>query len=228
MPDGSARNELALIRRSLVVRDFFTPFNQEELNAKDFDLGSGGPILLPDQPGPHPHLLIAGGKCGSVYVIDRDHRGHYHACDDSHAAQVIHKTNGLYGAPAYWNQHVFFVWSDDELTDFRLNNGHLSAAPLAHGSIRFNDPGATPTVSANGNINAIVWVLRSKGWRASDRLAVLYALDASNIAHELYNSEQKPDRDRAGLCLRFNIPTVADGKVYVGARCVLDVYGLFR
>jgi hypothetical protein len=114
------------------------------------------------------------------------------------------------------------------LTDFRLDNGHLSAAPSAHGSTRFNDPGATPTVSANGNTNAILWVLRSKGWRAPDRPAVLYALDASNIARELYNSEQKPDRDRAGLCLRFNIPIIAGGKVYVGVRHELDVYGLLR
>jgi hypothetical protein len=225
---GDSILKLALTKRSLVVSDFFTPFNQEELNANDLDLGSGGPILLPDQPGPHPHLLIAGGKGGSVYVIDRDHMGRYHPGDDSHAVQVIHKTNGLYSAPAYWNQHVFFVWSDDVLTDFRLDNGQLSAVPLAHGSTRFNDPGATPTVSANGNTNAIVWVLRSKGWRAPDRPTVLYALDASNIARELYNSDQKPDRDRAGLCLRFNIATVAGGKVYIGARRELDVYGLLR
>jgi len=220
--------KLALTKPSLVVSDFFTPFNQRELNANDFDLGSGGPILLPDQPGAHPHLLIAGGKGGSVYVIDRDHMGHYHPGDDSHAVQVIRNTKGIYSAPAYWNQHVFFVWSDDVLTDFRLDNGQFSAAPLAHGSTRFNDPGATPTVSANGNTNAIIWVLRSKGWRAPDRPAVLYALDAGNVARELYNSEQNGARDRAGLCLRFNIPTVAGGKVYVGARNELDIYGLLR
>ena len=225
---GDSILKLALTNRSLVVRDFFTPFNQQELDANDFDLGSGGPILLPDQPGPHRHLLIAGGKGGGIYVIDRDHMGQYHSGDDSHAVQVIRKTQGIYSAPAYWNQHVFFLWTDDVLKDFRLDYGQLSTAPVARGTTRFADPGATPTISANGNTNGIVWVLRSKGWRAPDRPAVLYALDAANVARELYNSEQKPGRDRAGLCLRFNVPTVAGGKVYVGAIGELDVYGLLR
>lgn len=225
---GDSILKLALTNRGLAIRDFFTPFNQQELNASDSDLGSSGPILLPDQPGPHSHLLIAGGKGGGVYLIDRDHMGRYHSVDDSHAVQVIRKTQGIYSAPAYWNQHVFFWWSDDVLKDFRLDQGQLSSGPVARGATRFSDPGATPTVSANGNANGIVWVLRSKGWRASDHAAVLYALDAANVARELYNSEQKPDRDRAGLCLRFNIPAISGGKVYVGAKGELDVYGLLR
>src|SRR5579864_2369 len=123
---GDSILKLALSNHSLSVQDFFTPFNQQELNANDFDLGSGGPLLLPDQPGPHRHLLIAGGKGGGVYLIDRDHMGQYHFADDSHAVQVIRKTEGIYSAPAYWNGHVFFVWSDDVLKDFRLDHGRLS------------------------------------------------------------------------------------------------------
>jgi outer membrane protein assembly factor BamB len=225
---GDSILKLALSNHSLGVADFFTPFNQQELDANDFDLGSGGPVLLPEQPGPHRHVLIAGGKGGGIYVIDRDHMGRYHAGDNSHAVQVIRKTHGIYSAPAYWNQHLFFVWSDDVLKDYRLDHGQLSTAPVAHGTTRFNDPGATPTVSANGNTNGVVWVLRSKGWRAPDRPAVLYAFDAAQVARELYNSEQNATRDRAGSCLRFNIPTVADGKVYVGAKNELDVYGMLR
>lgn len=225
---GDSILKLALTDRSLAVRDFFTPFNQQELNANDFDLGSGGPILLPDQPGPHRHLLIAGGKGGGIYLIDRDHMGQYHPGDDSHAVQVIRKTQGIYSAPAYWNEHVFFLGTDDVLKDFRLDHGQLSAGPVARGTTRFPDPGATPAISANGNANGIVWLLRSKGWRAPDRPAILYALEAANVAHELYNSEQRPDRDRAGLCLRFNVPTVAGGRVYVGAIGELDVYGLLH
>jgi hypothetical protein len=225
---GDSILKLALTNHSLAIRDFFTPFNQEELNASDLDLGSGGPILLPDQPGPHRHLLIAGGKGGGIYLIDRDQMGHYHSGDNSHAVQVIRKKEGIYSAPAYWNQHVFFLWTDDVLKDFRLEHGRLSASPVASGATRFTDPGATPTISANGSANGIVWLLRSKGSRAPDRPAVLYALDAANVAHELYNSEQKPGRDRAGLGLRFNIPVVAGGKVYVGAKRELDVYGLLH
>ncbi len=75
-------------------------------------------------------------------------------------------------------------------------------------------------------IPGTVWVLLSKVWNAPDRPAVLYAYDAADVAHELYNREQNPGRDRAGLTDRFNIPTVVNGRVYVGAKHEVDVYGL--
>ena len=223
---GDSVLKLSIEKGSLMVRDFFTPFNQKELNSDDLDIGSGGPLLLPDQPGPHPHLLMVGGKGASLYVIDRDRMGKYHAGDDSHAVQVLRIGSGIYSAPAYWNQHVYIFAADDVLKDFAVEHGQLSSLPVARGNTTFIDPGATPTVSANGSLNGIVWVLRSKGWRSPDTNAELYAYDAANVAHELYNSEQNSSRDRAGLCLRFNIPTVANGKVYVGAKREVDVYGL--
>jgi hypothetical protein len=223
---GDSALKLSLEKGSLQVRDFFTPFNQKELNTDDNDLGSGGPLLLPDQPGPHPHLLMVGGKGASLYVVNRDRMGKYHPGDDSHAVQVLRIGSGIYSAPAYWNQHVYIFAADDVLKDFAVEHGQLSALPVARGNTTFIDPGATPTVSANGSQNGIVWVLRSKGWRSPDTNAVLYAYDAANVAHQLYNSEQNSARDRAGLCLRFNIPTVANGKVYLGAKREVDVYGL--
>jgi hypothetical protein len=225
---GDSVLKLSLSNGALELRDFFTPFNQQELDANDDDLGSGGPVLLTDQPGLHPHLLVVGGKGGGIYLIDRDRMGQFHPGEDSHAVQVIRKTRGIYSAPAYWNQHLFFWWTDDVLKDFRLTHGRLSNDPVAQATIRFVDPGATPSVSANGDRDGIVWALRSKGWRAPDRPAVLYAFDAANVGRQLYNSEQNSSRDRAGLCLRFNIPAVAGGKVFVGARRELDVYGPLR
>jgi hypothetical protein len=224
---GDSVLKLAFQKGALELRDFFTPFNQPELNANDLDLGSGGPLLLPDQPGPHPRLLVVGGKGGGIYVIDRDHMGKYHSGSDSHAVQVI-SGRGVYSAPAYWNGHLYYFCADDVLKDFAIQRGQLSPSPVAQGTVRFIDPGATPTISANGNRDGIVWVIRSKGWRSPDTPAVLYAFDAANVARELYNSEQNAVRDRAGLCLRFNIPTVANGRVYVGAKRELDVYGLTR
>jgi hypothetical protein len=223
---GDSVLKLSIEKGSLMVRDFFTPFNQKELNSDDLDIGSGGPLLLPDQPGPHPHLLLVGGKGASLYVIDRDRIGKYHAGDDSHAVQVLRIGSGIYSAPAYWNQHVYIFAADDVLKDFAVEHGKLPSLPVARGNTTFIDPGATPTVSANGSLNGIVWVLRSKGWRSPDTNAELYAYDAANVAHELYNSEQNSARDRAGLCLRFNIPTVANGKVYIGTKREVDVYGL--
>jgi len=223
---GDTVLKLALNGGNLGLRDFFTPFNQQELNAKDADLGSGGPVLLPDQPGPHPHLLIVGGKAGELYVIDRDHMGKWQPGSDSNAVQVLPIADGIYSAPAYWNGHVYIFAARSVLKDYALERGQLSTQPVARGTTQFIDPGATPTISANGSRNGIVWVLRSKGWRSPDTPAVLYAYDAANVAHELYNSEQNLTRDRAGFCLRFNIPTVVNGKVYAGAKNQVDVYGL--
>ena len=224
---GDSLLKLGLAGRQLLVRDYFTPFNQEELNAEDKDLGSGGPLLLPDQPGPHPHLLVVTGKGGLIYVLDRDHLGGYHPRDDS---QIVQSLPGgpdeNFGAAAYWNGHVYFIFTGDVPKDFTLAHGKLSAEPV-RGSRRFLDPGATPTVSANGSKDGIVWALTSKHWNQPDGpAAVLFAFDASNIARELYSSETKASRDRAGIGLRFNIPTVVNGRVYVGAKGELDVYGL--
>ena len=132
------------------------------------------------------------------------------------------------GASAYWNGHVFTLWSRGVIQDFALSNGRLSATPMAQGARVFTDPGATPTISANGTRDGIVWVLETKTWNGDDRPAILHAYDAANVATELYASESNAKRDRAGTALRFTIPTVADGRVYVGAKGEVDVYGLLR
>jgi len=225
---GDSVLRLVLNGGTLSVHDYFTPSDQAELNAQDGDLGSGGPLLLPDQPGAHRHLLVLGGKGGGLYVLDRDALGKYRAGKNPHAVQAIDTGKSIFGAAAYWNGHVYALWSDDVLKDFALRDGRLSAKPLARAASAFTDPGATPTVSANGERDAIVWVVQTKSWRAADRPAVLRAYDGANVARELWNSEQRAERDRAGSALRFTIPTVAGGRVYVGTKSELDVYGLLR
>ena len=224
---GDSVLKLGLTGNTFAVRDYFTPFDQAPLNAHDKDLGSGGPLLLPDQPGAHPHLVVVAGKGGTVYVIDRDHMGHFHEGNDSHALQSFHAApDETFGAPAYWNHTVYYLFSMDALKAFAVEGGRLNTTPSAKGDTIFVDPGATPAISSNGAKDGIVWVIKSQGFMARDIPAVLHAYDASNVAHELYNSEQKGSRDRAGTALRFNIPTVANGHVYVGAKGELDVYGL--
>lgn len=211
----------------LDLLDYFTPYNQDGLNRNDKDLGSGGVVLLPDQPGSQAHALIVTGKGGVIHVINRDAMGKFHADDDSNALQELAAApDEAFGAAAYWNGHVYYQFSHDVLKDFLVSNGRLSHDPVARSTTRFVDPGSTPAVSANGKKNAIVWVLSSRGWRSADRAAVLYAYDSTNVAHELYNSEQNSARDHAALATRFSIPTVVNGRVYVGTRSELDVYGL--
>ena len=222
---GDTALKLGLRGSGFEVLDYFTPFNQQELNSDDNDLGSGGPVLFPGQTGSHPHLLAIAGKGSVIYIIDRDKMGHYHAGDDSHAIQTIQLAGSAFGAPAYWNHHLYFVASDDVLKDFAVEREGLKL--VRAGTRAFIDPGATPTVSSNGPRHGIVWVLTSRHWNEPDRRpAVIYAYDAANVARELYNSEQNGGRDRAGIGLRFTVPMVANGRVYIGAKGELDVYGL--
>jgi len=215
---------LKLNGQSLRPADYFTPSNADELDAKDHDLGSGGPMLLPDQPGSHPHLAVIGGKGPMIYVVDRDRLGHYQPANNNHAVQTIPTSGGIYGSMTYWNHHVYVLIDHDSVRDFAVGDAKLTFK--AASSFKLEDHAATPVVSANGTKDGIVWVLSSKGWNSQDRRAVLYAADASDIARQLYTSNQNEMRDQAGYALRFNMPTVANGHVYVGAKSEVDVYGL--
>jgi hypothetical protein len=209
-----------------VIHDYFTPSNQKALNDHDEDLGAGGPMLLPDQPGAHPHLLFMGGKGGGVHLVDRDRMGKLESSGIRTSVQHMEAPGMVMGASAFWNNNVFTLWSNDLVKQFTLVNGVLSTSPIARGGHMFTDPGATPTVSANGATEGIVWVIETKTWNDSDRPAVLHAYDATNVGRELFTSESNPARDRAGSAVRFAIPTVVAGRVYVGAKGEVDVYGL--
>jgi hypothetical protein len=213
---------LKLNGESLKLSDYFAPYNAADLDANDSDLGSGGPMLLPDQSGASPHLAVVEGKGGVLYLVDRDHMGHWQPGNNSHAVQTIAVPDGVFGSMAYWNHYVYVLSDGDALRQFVVIDGKL----LSKAASGLRGVSATPTVSANGLDDGIVWLLRSKDWNGADQPAVLYAYDAANVAHELYNSEQNAGRDRPGLTLRFNIPTVVNGHVYVGTKHEVDVYGL--
>ena len=213
---------LKLSGPSLKLTDYFAPYNAAALDANDSDLGSGGPILLPDQAGAHPHLAVVEGKGGVLYLVDRDHMGRWQAGNNSHAVQTVAVPDGVFGSMAYWNHYVYVRSDGDALRQFAVADGKLSLK--AASSLR--GVSATPTVSANGADAGIVWLLRSKDWNGADQPASLYAYDAANVAHELYNTEQNAGRDRPGRTLRFNIPMVVNGHVYVGTKHEIDVYGL--
>ena len=203
------------------VTDSFTPFDQATLDQEDGDLGSGGPALARADGAPR---LVFASKAGRVYVLDPARLGGYHAGRDTGALQTFDQSDGEYGAPACWNGHVYVQGSDAPLCDYVWTHGRL--APASRATARLPNPGATPTVSAHGTRDGIVWTIESKPFGGEDRPAVLHAYDAANVAHELYTSEQNAARDRAGTCLRFTLPTVAAGRVYVGTRGGVDVYGL--
>jgi hypothetical protein len=216
---------LKLDGSSLAVRDYFTPFDQADILAGDSDVGSSGPTLLPDQPGPHRHLLLQPTKHSMLYVIDRDQMGKFHPDRDAIPQTIRMAGEGL-GAMAYWNSHVYFAANRDLLRDYSLVNGQLK--PHASSGNKF-EMGATPSISANGNKDAVVWAISTKVWDGpDDKPAVLYAYDATKLGPPLYTSEQNGVRDRAGMAARFVIPVVINGRVYFGTRSEVEVYGLLK
>src|SRR5437899_790336 len=219
----------------LSVADFFTPFNESSLDAQDFDVGSGGAIVLPDSAGSvaHPHLLIGGDKQGILYVIDRDNMTGFNAGGDQILQEVTVIggsciTCGIFSTPAFWEGKLYVVAIGDVLKQYTLANASLTPA-LQAGDV-FGFPGATPAISSNGATNGIVWVLDTSNngtpnGSGSSRPAILFAYDATNL-DKLYSSPTS-GAGAAGNAVKFTVPTVANGKVYVGTQTELSVFGLF-
>jgi hypothetical protein len=219
---------LRLDGATLAVTDYFTPYNQAYLEALDQDLGSGPALLLPDQATGPPHLLVSAGKEGTIYLVDRDHMGHYRASDDGQIVQSLPLAiSGLYGAPAYYAGTLYFAGANDALKAFVLSDGRFaSATPSAQSPTTYGYPGATPAISANGSdrSSAIVWTLQTDQFETNGP-AVLHAYSALDVSTELYRSDENPARDDPGPAVKFTVPTVADGKVYVGTQTQLSVFG---
>ncbi|MGA7928878.1 MAG: choice-of-anchor D domain-containing protein, partial [Candidatus Sulfotelmatobacter sp.] len=208
------------------VTDYFTPSDQGTLDSENEDLGSCGPMVLPDQPGSTPHLVVGCDKLGRIFVLNRDDMGGYSPSGDNVFQEISGSlASDTRSVAAYWQNNVYFVSVNDFLKQFRLYNGMLSTTPVAQGLDNVSYPGATPTISANGSSNAIVWVLNSSNY-ATGGPAILYAYDAANTANRLYSSTQNASRDSAGAAVKFTVPTVANGRVYVPTASELDVYGL--
>lgn len=153
--------------------------------------------------------------------------GHYQPNNDSHAVQTIPSPGGgVFGSMAYWNHNLYVLSNSpkDALRGFVVRQGKLTLKSASGSSIPAIT--GTPVVSANGARDGVLWVLHSEASNIGDPNAVLIAFDALNPSKVLYASEQNPSRDRAGLAVRFNIPTIANGHVYVGAKHEVDVYGL--
>jgi hypothetical protein len=211
------------------VLDYFTPFDQANMESQDLDLGSAGPILLVDQPGPIPHLLITAGKGGTIYVLNRDNMGHFHNGNDNQIVQALVGVlphggleEGNFGAPAYFNSYVYFAAVNDNLKAFQLSNGLLSNGPTSVSLDVYSNRGGAFAVSGNGNSNGIIWAVQDN----NPANGVLHAYDAGNLANELYNSNQTGSRDALGVAVKFSVPLVANGKVFVVTQNQLVGFGL--
>lgn len=204
------------------VLDFFTPYNQLQLSQQDLDLGSSGPLVLPDQPGLYPHELVAGGKQGTLYLINRDEPGEFNANTDS-AIQSIPGAvaSEMAGVPSYWNSSVYVGGDVDYIKQFSLVNGLLTQQPVSQTTVLFGGAGpASTSITANGNSSGILWAIRHSN-------PALFAFDPTNLANKFYDSTQAlSSRDKLVPVVRFVTPTISNGKVYIGGMAALAVYGL--
>jgi len=243
-------NSYVKLNSSLAVLDFFTPHDQSNLDSTDFDVGAGGTALLIDQTsGPIAHLLVGAGKSGVFYVLNRDNMGHYSAAGDSAMVQGWTSTGHSFSTPAFWNNTMFYFGAGfgglqvGQQYAFNPSTGMFNVTPAFSTSVGLGFPGATPSVSSSGTSNGIVWAIDSQQYGTKNTgvfsagPAILHAYSATNIGTELWNSTQGTG-NAAGFAVKFSVPTVANGKVYVGTRGndntngsgtvfgELDVYGL--
>jgi len=209
----------------LSVSDWFTPFDQMKLAAQDMDLGGGGAVILPDQvQGPFPHLVLGCGKSGTLYVLNRDHFGHYNSSSNSQIVQsFIADKNEIFSTPLFWQDALYVAADSGPVRAFRFSTvtDQFETSPFSASSQSYVYPGATPVLSAAGTKNAILWVIDPA------TPGVVHAYDPLNLNTEFWNSSQAANkRDQAGTGVKFTVPAVANGKVYIGTQTELDVYGL--
>jgi len=215
----------------LAVADYFSPSNQESMAVNDLDLGSGGPMLLPDAAGSaaHPHLMVGAGKEGTIYLVDRDNLGHFSATANNIVQTLVGVMGGSFGVPAYFNHWIYYQNQSDVMKAFAITNGVITPTPVSKSSATFGDIGFTTVISANGTSNAIAWVVQTDGYNngspVSSAPAILHAFNATNLSQELYNSSQNPTRDNPGGAMKYTVPTVVNGKVYVAAEYAVSVFG---
>jgi hypothetical protein len=201
---------------SLSLADYFTPSDQASDESSDADFGSGGAAILVNS-GLVTHLAVGGGKDAALYVLNRDNMGHL---GDNNAVQKISVGNSIFSTAAFWQNTLYIAPAGGALTAYPLNTATSNFGnSSSHSGTSFGWPGSTPSISSQGASHGIIWAI------SNSSPAVLHAFDATNLTTELWNSSQA-NGDQAGGYVKFTVPTVANGKVYVGNSNQITVYGL--
>ena len=222
---GNAFVKIATEQGRLRVVDYFTMHDTVDQSEQDEDLGSGGILLLPemkDVSGKWRHLAVGAGKDQVVYVVDRDSMGKFHKSSDTVYERDIWAIAGMeFGAPAYFSGSVFYGAYRDNLRAFTFLNATLPRLPASVTSHKFDYPGTTPAVSANGASDGIVWTVENSV------PAILHAYRADDLRTEIYNSNQAGTRDQFENN-KWITPMIAGGHVYVGTKTGVAIFGLMK
>ena len=221
---GNAFIKLSTINNSLAAADYFNMFNTVSESNADQDLGSGGALVLPDMTdavGATRHLAVGAGKDQHIYLVDRDNMGGFSPTANNNYQDLSGVLAGqVFSKPAYFNGRLYYGSVGDSIKAFQFSNARLVTPPVANTVNSFPYPGTTPSISANGTANGIVWAAENSS------TAVLHAYDANTLS-ELYNSNMASNsRDHFGVGNKFIAPMVTNGKVYVGTTTGVGVFGL--
>lgn len=225
---GNAFIKLSTAGNQLTVADYFTMYNTVAESDADEDLGSGGALILPDMTdanGTVQHLAIGAGKDSNIYLVNTNNMGKFSPTGDSAIYQELDGAlpGGIWSMPAYYQGRVYFGAVGGPIRAFQFSKALLSPTPTSTTGTTFPYPGATPSISANGTKNGILWAVENNS------PAVMHAYLASNLSQELYNTSQAAGgRDQFGNGNKFMAPTIANGKVYVGTPSGVAAFGLLK
>jgi hypothetical protein len=207
--------KLSQIGTTVTLADWFTPYNQQYLSSSDLDLNNGV-LILPDQPGPYPHELIAEGKEGTIYLLNRDNTGQFCLTCTAGDSQIVQEIQGAAkqsGTPVYWNNTVYFTGQSSPVQAYPLSDGTMVVPPSVQ-SVKVGG-GGHAIITANGNSNGVLWFRNGNS---------TWAMDASTLK-KLYSTNQN-SRDFLPPVAHFATPIAADGKVFMWTQGSLVVYGL--
>jgi hypothetical protein len=223
---GNAIVKLSTAGGGLAVVDYFTMFNTASESGSDADLGSGGLMLLPPltgQGGGSVSLAVGAGKDGHIYVVNQNNLGKFNSTSDSIYQNMSSAVpGGVWASPAWFNSTLYYGDVGGTLKAFKFASGIFDTVAASHSTGTYRYPGTTPSISASGTSNAIVWAVEN-----GVSTAVLHAYDAADLSRELYNTNQAANsRDHFGAGNKYMVPTIANGKVYVGTPNGISVFGL--
>lgn len=237
LPTDFSDSYIKLGTPNLGVLDYFTPMNQSMLDTNDSDVGASGTSVLIDGTG-GGNFLVGGSKAGVIYVINRDNMGKYNTSADSvHQEWTTNPSSHSFSTPAFWNNGLYYfgvtfgagATHNGQIYTFNATNGMFNQTAASATPTGFGFAGASPSISASSATeNGIVWAIDTATYGQNSPPAgtpppkggpaVLHAYDATNLGTELWNSGQNATRDKAGNAVKFTVPTVANGKVYIGTR----------
>src|ERR1700678_1221568 len=223
---GNSFMKVSTTGNVLAAADYFAAYDLQSESDADQDLGSGGALLLPDlvdANGTTHHLAVGAGKDTNIYVVNRDNMGKFNASSNNAVYQELPDalSGGAWSMASLFSNTVYYAGQGDHLKAFPISNALLATTPASESANTFAYPGATPSVSSNGSQNGIVWAIENQ-----NGAGVLHAYNTTNLGTELYDSNQAANSRDHFSDNKYVTPTIANGKVFVGTKTSVAVFGL--